>query len=197
MQPVPGREVEEAQQRLGVVGDLGHRLGPLGPVVAGEPLDRPLGLVAVGGVADLGQRRAGAGLHRSRQAAQHVGDLVDPVTLLTGGREDVPQGRPQPQRAVADRDHRRLHAPPTQIPQQLRPRRGGLALAVGHGNQLLGAVGAHADDHQAAQAGLLQPHPEVDAVRPHVHVIPLGEVTLAEGLVVGLPAGQQPTHGCR
>jgi hypothetical protein len=47
------REVEEAQQLLGVVGDLGHRPGPLDPVVARERLDGALGVVAVGGVADL------------------------------------------------------------------------------------------------------------------------------------------------
>src|SRR4030095_12398220 len=32
-------EVEEAQQFLGIVGDLGHRLGPLDAVVASEPLE--------------------------------------------------------------------------------------------------------------------------------------------------------------
>ena len=72
---------------------------------------------------------------------------------------------------------------------------GGLAFAVGDRDQLLGAVGAHANDHQTAQVGLLQPHPEVDAVGPDVHVVTVGQVTLAEGLVVGLPAGQQPTNG--
>src|SRR5215212_8336667 len=50
--PVLGWEVEEAQQLLGVVDDLGHRLGPLGAVVAGERLDRPLSMVAVGRIPD-------------------------------------------------------------------------------------------------------------------------------------------------
>ena len=53
-----------------------------------------------------------------------------------------------------------------QVPQQLGPDVDRLALAVSHGDQFLGAVGAHAHDHQAVQPGLLQPHPEVDAVRP-------------------------------
>ena len=48
MQPVLGREVEEAQQLLGVVDDLGHGLGPLDAVVAGEALDGTTGVVAVG-----------------------------------------------------------------------------------------------------------------------------------------------------
>src|SRR4029453_10311962 len=43
-----GWVVEEAQQFLGVVDDLGHRLGPLDPVVPCEHLDRLLGLLAVG-----------------------------------------------------------------------------------------------------------------------------------------------------
>jgi hypothetical protein len=43
-----GREVEEAQQLLGVVGDLGHCLGPLGPIVAREHFDGALGMVTVG-----------------------------------------------------------------------------------------------------------------------------------------------------
>ncbi len=43
-----GREVVEREEFLGVAGDLGHRLGPLHAVVAGERLDGALGVVAVG-----------------------------------------------------------------------------------------------------------------------------------------------------
>jgi hypothetical protein len=43
--------------------------------------------------------------------------------------------------------------------------------------------------------GLLQTDPEVEPIRPQVHVVPLGQVTLAEGLVVGLPGAKQPTDG--
>jgi hypothetical protein len=45
---VLGRVVEEAEEFLGVVGDLGHRLGPLDAVVGREGLDGALGVVAVG-----------------------------------------------------------------------------------------------------------------------------------------------------
>jgi hypothetical protein len=109
---VLGWEVEEAEEFLGVVDDLGRGLGPLDPVVAREALDGALGVETVGGVADLGQRLARPGLHGLGQAAQHVGGLVDPVALVAGRREDVPQRRPQPQRAVADRHHRRPHPTP-------------------------------------------------------------------------------------
>jgi hypothetical protein len=192
---VLGREVVEAQQFLGVVGDLGHGLGPLGAVVAREHLDRTNSVVPVGGVADLGQGLTRPGVHRGGQAAEHVGELVDPVALLAGGWEHVAEGRPQAQRAVPDRDHRRPHPAAPQIPQDLRPAVGGLPLAIGHRDQLLGAVGAHAHDHQAAQASLLQPHPEVHAVRPDVHIVTVGQVALAEHLVVGLPGGQQSAYG--
>jgi hypothetical protein len=154
---VLGWVVEEAQQLLGVIGDLGHGLGPLDAVVARERLDGTLGQVAVGRIPDVGQGLARAGLHGLGQAAQHVGDLVDPVTLLAGGRQDVAERRPAPQRPVADRHHRRPHAAAAQLPQQLGPAVGRLALAVRHGDQLLGAIGAHAHDHQAAPAGLLHP----------------------------------------
>jgi hypothetical protein len=119
---------------------------------------------------------------------------VDPVALVAGGREHVAERRPQPQRAVADRDHRGSHAAPAQIAQQLRPRLGRLAFAVSDRDELLGAVDPHAHDHQAAQAGLLQADPEVHPVRPDIDVVPVGQVTAAKRLVVGLPGGQQPAH---
>jgi hypothetical protein len=131
VQPMLSWEVVEREQLLGVVSDLGHRLGPLDAIVASKRLDRPLGVVTVGRIADLGQRPARPGLHRGGQAAQHVGGLVDPVALVAGGREDVAEGCPQPQRAVPDRDHRGLQATPPQVRQDLRPAVGGLALAVG------------------------------------------------------------------
>jgi hypothetical protein len=48
MSPVLGRIVEATQQLLGVVGDLGHHLGPLDAVVAGKDLDGVLGVVTDG-----------------------------------------------------------------------------------------------------------------------------------------------------
>jgi hypothetical protein len=113
---VLGREVEEAEELLGVIGDLGHRLGPLDAVVAREDLDGAAGVVPVGRVTDLGQGLARSGLHGLGQAAQHVGDLVDPVALVASGREDIAQRRPQPQRAVPHRHHRRPHAAASEIP---------------------------------------------------------------------------------
>ena len=42
-----GRVLVELQQHVGVVDDLGHRLGVLGAVVDLEGLDRDLGLVDI------------------------------------------------------------------------------------------------------------------------------------------------------
>ena len=116
---------------------------------------------------------------------------MDPVALVAGGREDVPQRCPQPQRAVADGQDRGAHAAAAQVAQPLGPAVGGLAFAISDGDQLLGAVGAHAHQHQTAQAGLLQPHPEVDPISPDGHVVAVGQLPAAEGLVLGLPGGDQ------
>jgi hypothetical protein len=56
------REVEEGKELLGVVGDLGHRLGPLDAVVGREGVDRPLGMAAVLGPDELVEGTAGAGV---------------------------------------------------------------------------------------------------------------------------------------
>jgi hypothetical protein len=106
---------------------------------------------------DLVEGAAGAGLHALGQRAQDVGDLMDPTALLAGGREDLAQRGPQPQRPVTHHDHRGANAPATAVPQQLRPGIGRLPLAVGDRHQLLGAVGAHPHQHQAAQPAVLQP----------------------------------------
>ena len=51
------RVAVELQQHVGVVDDLGDRLGVLGAVVDLEDLDRKLGVVDVLGVVDLLERR--------------------------------------------------------------------------------------------------------------------------------------------
>jgi hypothetical protein len=145
-----GREVIEGQQRLDVIGHLGHRLGPLGAVVGSELGDCLLGVLAVLSAADLGQRPPRPGVHALGQRGQHVGGLVDPATLGSGGGEHIAQRRPQPKGTIADRQHRRLHAAPAQLAQQLRPRLGRLPQPVGDPDQLLGPVGPHPDDDQGA-----------------------------------------------
>ena len=75
---------------------------------------------------------------------------------------------------------------------QAGPGLGGLAVAVGHHDQLLGAVRAHALDDQHAGLRLRRADPQVDAVGPHVDVVRGRQVALAECLVIGLPLRRQP-----
>ena len=183
-----------SEQRLPVIDHLGDRLGPLGPVVADQRPDRPLSVDAVLSPDDLVQRLAGTRVDALGQRAQDIGDLMDPTPLFTGLGEHLPKRPPQPQRAVAHHDHRRTHAAPAQVPQQLRPRVAGLPLSIGDRHQLLGAVGAHPHDHQAAQPPVLQPQVEVDAVSPAVHVVPVGQAASQERRPLGLPLDGQPGH---
>jgi hypothetical protein len=99
----------------------------------------------------------------------------------------TPPGRPpQPQRAVADHHHRRIHPAAAQIAQQLGPVVGRLAGAVGDRDQLFAAVGSDPDDDQAAQpTTLAQADGEVDPISPAVHVVHLGKVTPLERLAYG------------
>ena len=56
MDPVLGGEVEEGEKLIAVLGELLDRLGPLGLVVLGELVERPLRMLTVFGVTD--SRRA-------------------------------------------------------------------------------------------------------------------------------------------
>ena len=70
-----GREVEERQQRLEVVDDLGDRLGPLAAEVVRERVSRPHGVVAVFGVADLRHIRRAEGCWDFGRAARTLAAL--------------------------------------------------------------------------------------------------------------------------
>src|SRR6266545_2793174 len=79
--PVLRGVVEEAQQPLGLAGDLGDRLGPLDAIVGGEGVDRPLGVGAVLDPDDLVQRLAGAGVHALGQRAKNIPGHVLPAAF--------------------------------------------------------------------------------------------------------------------
>jgi hypothetical protein len=115
---VLGGEVEEGEQRLGVVDDLGHRLGPLGPELVCEGVDGTNGVLAVLGVTDLGQGPAGRGLDRGGKAVEAVGDLVHPAPLRSGLGEHLAQRTPEPEGSVAHGQHRCPHAAAAQVPHR-------------------------------------------------------------------------------
>ena len=105
-----GREVVEHQQMLDVVGDLDDRLRKLRAISRLERLDHVQRVAFVLGVPDLGERFLRARVRRFRQRGKHVRDLVEPASLRTGLGKHLAQRAPEPERAVADRQHRRPHA---------------------------------------------------------------------------------------
>jgi hypothetical protein len=109
---------------------------------------------------------------------------VNPAPLLAGIGVDLTQGLPEPERTVADREHRSVHAPARAVPQQRGPGLRGLPVAIGHRDQFLGAVRADPDDDQDGGLGLVQAYAQVDAVDPDVDVVSTGEVTVLEGGMV-------------
>lgn len=55
---------------------------------------------------------------------------MDPAALFPGLGEHIPQRLPEPQRAVADSQHRGAHPAPRAITQQVRPRLAGFPVAA-------------------------------------------------------------------
>jgi hypothetical protein len=90
----------------------------------------------------------------------------------------------KPKGAVPDGHHRRPHPAAFQVAQQVGPRLGRLAVAVGDGHQLLGAVGPHAHDGHGAQPDL--PAVVTDAIEDHLHRF--AEAT-PDGLLFPSPEG--------
>ena len=114
---------------------------------------------------------------------------MPPATLLTGVGEHLAQGFPDPQRAVADREHRRGHPAAAATPQQISPRLGGFPIAVGQRDQLFAAIRANPDHHQQAEFLLLEAHLQMDAVDPQVHEIGAREVAVGKCSRLVLPPG--------
>ena len=114
-------------------------------------------------------------MDRLRQRGEDVADLVPPAPLLGGGGEHVTDRLPEPERAVADGEHRRLHAATLAVAEQVSPRLARFAEPVGERDQLLAAVGADPDHHQQTHLVGLEPDLQVDAVDPHVHVVRPGQ----------------------
>jgi hypothetical protein len=96
---------------------------------------------------------------------------------------------PEAQRAVPDRQDRGLHAAALAVPQQVGPRLSRLAVPVGERDEFLAAIGTDPDHHQQAHLVGLQPHLQVDAVHPQVHIIDPRQRPVVEraGLVLPLP----------
>ena len=82
-------------------------------------------------------------------------ELVEPVALLAGLRPHVADGRPEAEGTIANGNDGRAHAPPFQVAEHRLPTLRALAVAVLDRDQLLRAVGPHANHHECAQAVVL------------------------------------------
>ncbi len=144
------------------------------------------------GAPDLRQGLLRARMRGLRQRRENVRGLVEPAAALPGLGEHLAQRAPEPQRPVADGQHRGAHAAAGAVAQQVRPRLRGLPVPVSQGDELLAAIGADPDHHQQAQLVLLQPDVHVDPVGPQVDVVHAGQVPGGEGALLGLPGLGQP-----
>ena len=80
---------------------------------------------------------------------------MHPATLFFGFWIHLAHGLPETQRSVGDSQLRGRHAPAFEIAEQCQPGFGRFAVAVLQCDDLLAAVGCHADDDQAGQSIVL------------------------------------------
>jgi hypothetical protein len=119
---------------------------------------------------------------------------VHPAALFSGVAELLAQGGPEAEGTVADSQLRTfLQSPVLEIEHQVPPADLAFAIAVRHRDQLLGAVGQRAHDHEDAGPLILEPDIEVDAVGPPVDVAPVAQIPLVPLFILRLPALLQPS----
>ena len=169
--PVLGGEVEERQQRVGIMLQRRGGLRVLGPVLDGEPGDRLARLLAGLRVHHLVQHGLRARLETPGQLVEDVAELVDPIPLRAGLRPHVADSGPEPERTVAHGDDRGVHAPTLQVAQHGLPALRALAVTVLDRNQFLGSVRPDADHDQRAEAIVVEADVEVHAIDPDVNIV--------------------------
>src|SRR5215210_1916006 len=109
MTPVLGGVVVEGEQGVPVINDLGPRLGPLRTKLIGEGLDGGLSVPFVLGTGNLMDGRLSPRVDALGHRVKDVGGFVDPIPLVAGLGERIPQGTPEPQSSVSYRQLRRPH----------------------------------------------------------------------------------------
>ena len=117
----------------------------------GRVVPMRLGPILGLGHPDVLQVPLGFGLEGFGQLVQNVAGLVQPAALFARRAVALAQGLPEAGRPVSDGQlGRHLEAAPLEIEQQLAPRLGALAIAVGDCQQFLAAPLVGADDDQDA-----------------------------------------------
>ena len=190
--PVLGGEVEEGEQRITVPGQALGRLRVFRPILLDEDRDGGFGRRSRrrrGDLADVGLHGA---LNGFRHLVEQVGGLVQPAPLVAGGGQDLVEGLPEAEGAVADRDlGRDGEAAPLHVDQQLPPALGAFPHADLKPDQFLPAFRRGSDEDQHALGLLLHPGLQVDPVGPDVDVAPGRQVPLLPAIVFGLPLGRE------
>jgi hypothetical protein len=82
---------------------------------------------------------------------------MEPAALFPCFREHVPQGFPEPERAVADGENGRGHAAAAAVAQQIRPGLGGFTVTIGQGEELLAADNPAPEPRNCSSAGPKSP----------------------------------------
>src|SRR5579872_6205476 len=100
--PMLGGKVEEGEQRLPVLGQAGHRLVVLDPVLLGEGVDGYFGFRSGWCTVDFAEVGLHVDLDRGSDLVEHVDDFVHPTALVAGDREDLLERLPQAETAVAN-----------------------------------------------------------------------------------------------
>jgi len=104
-------------------------------------------------------------VQRLWHCAKDIGGLVDPAPLLTRGREDIPQRRPEPERTVPSSQLRRhREAAFLQPLQQIPPAVRVLPEPVHDRQNVLLSIFVSTDNHQHTLAIPVQTRREVDPV---------------------------------
>src|SRR6478752_7879992 len=104
MVPMLGGEVEESEQSFSILRQTGDRLVVLVAVFVIEYVDRCLGGRAGRRAVNLTKICLHVDLNREGDLVQHVGGLVNPTSLVPGGRRDLLDRLPEAECAVADRE---------------------------------------------------------------------------------------------
>ena len=194
--PVLGREVIEGQQLLAILPQTFARFLILGVVFFQEVIECCLGVRFRFRLPDFVDVTFGFRLNALGHSVQHVGRLVDPTTLLLRFREYLSQSRPEAECSVTHRNLRCRRKPmPLQIQEQFRPTLLAFTIAVEDRDQLFLSVGRRAHQHQNTLlfAGIVfQTDLHMDAVRPDVNVLFLGEVAFHPRVVLVAPLLFEP-----
>ncbi len=114
-------ELVEGQQGFFVLGYLRHGLRPLGRKLIGERLDGAYDVRPVPSLGDSPDRSLRPPIDVLRQGTEYFRGFMDPISLMSGLRENVPHRRPEAECSVSDDQYRRAHTAPLERSRNSSP----------------------------------------------------------------------------